>query len=148
MRGVVPPAAQRTRPVVGSESPAMMRRSVLLPQPEGPRRLTKDCRATVRSTPASASVPLRKRREIFSRVKSGAASAREPANDTSGLFCRAHADAAIDEAQRVGLVIIHVLGIKALGRHDAVEILPARVVHGADAVALCVAAVDDPVLVH
>src|SRR6185437_13582641 len=105
----------------------------LLPQPEGPSRLTKERRATARSTPASASVPLRKRRAMPSSVKSGAA--REPAGGTSCLMGR-HADAPVDEAQRIGLVVVHVLGVEALPHHDLVEILPARLGHRANAVAL------------
>src|ERR1700722_18986230 len=44
-----------TRPLVGSKSPAMMLKSVLLPQPDGPIRLTKRPWGIVRLTGASAS---------------------------------------------------------------------------------------------
>src|SRR5664279_2441768 len=51
-----------TSPEVGWSRPATMRKSVLLPQPEGPRMVTKSFSATCRSVASSACV-LSKRRE-------------------------------------------------------------------------------------
>ena len=45
-----------TRPLVGTSSPAMMRSSVDLPQPEGPRIVMKSLSATVSDVGTSASV--------------------------------------------------------------------------------------------
>ena len=63
--------SSRMRPVVGVSSPATMRSSVDLPQPDGPRMVTKSLSATARSVGSSARVgaPPRtagKMRETFS----------------------------------------------------------------------------------
>src|SRR5580704_10424456 len=54
-------SARRQVPALGGVRPAMMRSSVLLPQPDGPRTLKNSPRVTWRSTPASASTPVAKR---------------------------------------------------------------------------------------
>src|SRR5207249_5396393 len=51
------PRLTRQVPRVGSLSPAMIRSNVLLPQPDGPRRLRNSPRATLSSIPSSASSP-------------------------------------------------------------------------------------------
>ena len=49
---------QRMRPAVGASSPATIRSSVVLPQPEGPSSVTNSPARTARSTGSSARVPL------------------------------------------------------------------------------------------
>src|SRR6266705_1945976 len=92
---VGPSAIQRRAPLLGSARPEMMRSSVLLPQPEGPSRLTKAPRSMARSMPSSATTPLRKTLPTPSRV-------------TSGGKLVLHADLFIDELQRVARLPAHV----------------------------------------
>src|SRR5579883_2151656 len=143
MRPASSPSPRQSRPALGATSPAMMRRSVLLPQPEGPRRLRKAPLSTARSIPASASVPVRKVLATPSSAMIGAVPALVIA--ARGLF-RRHADALVDEAQGVGLGDIEIAGIEPLRRHHLVEVAPARIAHRTDAVLQRIAAVDDAVL--
>src|SRR6266851_6257754 len=131
----VVPSAIRRAPLLGSARPEMMRSSVLLPQPEGPSRLTKAPRSMARSMPSSATTPLRKTLPTPSRV-------------TRGGKLVLHADLFIDELQRVGVLPVHVGGIDALRRHLLEEFAPALLAHRADAGHLGVAAVDDAEFLH
>src|SRR5579883_2287388 len=140
MRPASSPSPRQSRPAEGGTSPAMMRRSVLLPQPEGPRRLRNAPLSTARSMPASASVPVRK---VFATPSSAMIGAPRIIA-TEGLL-RRHADALVDEAQAIGLGDVEVVGVETLRRHHLVEIAPARVAHGADAVLQGIAALDDAV---
>ena len=49
---------QAMLPELSGDRPAIIRRAVLLPQPEGPRKLTNSWLPTVKLMPCSASVPL------------------------------------------------------------------------------------------
>src|SRR5579862_207829 len=64
------PSGRTMLPALGRARPAMMRRIVLLPQPEGPSRLRNSPGCSARSTPSSASVPLAKRLVTRSRATS------------------------------------------------------------------------------
>src|SRR5216683_4055326 len=128
-------SAIRRAPLLGSARPEMMRSSVLLPQPEGPSRLTKAPRSMARSMPSSATTPLRKALPMPSRV-------------TRGGKLVLHADLFIDELQRVALLPVHVGGVDALRRHLLEELAPALLAHRADAARLGVAAVDDAEFLH
>ena len=44
----------RTSPALGCSNPAISRNEVVLPQPDGPRKVKNDPRATRRSTPSTA----------------------------------------------------------------------------------------------
>src|SRR5258705_12149981 len=51
---VTPSPSSKTRPAAGSSRPAVMRKVVVLPQPEGPRMTKNTPWSTVKSTPLTA----------------------------------------------------------------------------------------------
>src|SRR5258708_28750425 len=87
----------------------MIRSRVLLPQPEGPSRLTKAPLSIAKSMPSSATTPLRKLLPTPERVMSGSV-----INDFVGPLPQAvarlllHSDLLVDEFQRVRLLPIHI----------------------------------------
>src|SRR5665213_3395230 len=132
-------ALQVIVPALGSVRSAMRRKSVLLPQPEGPRIERNDPASTLRFTSWSAVTPFL---NILAR----------PAMSSSGaaliLVAQLVPDALVDEAQRVGAAGGDVRRVEPLPRHRAGEILPPRIRHRAQPIGDAVAAVDDAVPLH
>src|SRR6185369_4362584 len=94
-----------TVPAVGGENPAIRRRAVLLPQPEGPSRLSHSPGRTSRSSPASAVTPRANRCSTWHRRTTGSAidSASGTGGRGTGRRLLLHANFSVDELQRVGL---------------------------------------------
>src|SRR5437763_16059313 len=94
-----PSPLHRRLPRLGSTSPEMMRSNVLLPQPDGPSRLTKAPLAIARSMPSSATTPLRKTLPTPSSVMRGGIALERLV---------LHPDFFVDELRRVGPLPVHV----------------------------------------
>src|SRR5436305_13939529 len=116
-----------TEPVVGAASPAIKRSAVLLPQPEGPSRARSSPGPTIRSSPASASMPPANRLVTWRSRTTGSGPG---AGSTRTLELHAHP--LVDEPQGVGLGEIDRGRVDAGPDHRGREQFPASVGHGAD----------------
>ena len=135
-----------TAPCVGSVSPAMMRKAVDFPQPEGPSSARNSPARTSRSRPASARVPLGNVLPTpRSATSTGRVCSRSPALP---LRPQIEPDLLVDELQRVGFTVIEA-GLDHARAHHLVEEVPhVRIGHGADAERERVAGIDDAVFLH
>src|SRR5664279_3397476 len=118
--------SSRTSPAVGPSRPATMRKSVLLPQPDGPRMVTKSFSATCRSVASSASV--RSKRRETPRTY------RTAGGDDDGIIAavgaaiasqRSHRDADVAVEHAGGRVELRVDRV-VLEERTRVELQPAR----------------------